>query len=63
MSTEYKTIVDKNGDAWTGKEIHQSWEEDLFDALTLGLLASSETTVEVNGERHSGQALGKHEKI
>ena len=61
--TKIATIVDDDGDVWTGKVIDKSSNSDILaDMLFLGLpsLAGStddSVTVEVNGHEHSGDRV------
>jgi len=62
MSSKTKTVVDKDGDVWTGRTESPSHGigDLVFGMLTGGVglaaVGSSEpTTVVVNGERHTGR--------
>lgn len=59
------TIEDKDGNVWTGREIEPSAAENITSMIaavaTLGiseLMSPDTTTVEVNGERHTGERVG-----
>lgn len=55
-----KTIEDSKGNVWTGKEVSNSSLTDAAWAVaTAGLseLIPRDTSVEVNGERHSGREI------
>ena len=57
-----KTVVDRKGDVWTGKEVERDGVSKVASAvMTLGLseCIRSSTTVKVNGQEHSGSELKK----
>lgn len=55
-----KTIEDRNGNVWTGKEVSNVSLADAFWAVaTAGLseLLPRDTVVEVNGAKHAGREI------
>ncbi|QTA82770.1 Uncharacterized protein dnl_51530 [Desulfonema limicola] len=58
---KYATVVDNKGDAYSGKVVDTSSPVDVLTTICTGgisgMLEGNKTTVEVNGERHSGTKI------